>query len=292
MGVQWATLKVAVIADIHGNVQALEAVLADIREQRIDEVIVNGDLVNRGPSNVEVMERVTSEGLPITLGNHDDLMRKWVDRDADIPEAWFEDPFWAGTAWAARELQKAGWIDTFRTLPMTYAVTPGGRPSLLLSHGSPRHYREGYGKFLTDADIESIIQATPADVLIGSHTHSPLERRWGRYLVLNTGAVGTPFNGDPRAQYLVMHLQNGAWAHEFRAVPYDRAGALSAFETKGLLEQGDLSARIFYEELLCARSFLTPFLMWTEKQDAPQNEETWARFKKAFADRFCEEASL
>ena len=227
----------------------------------------------------------------MTLGNHDDLMRKWVDRDADIPPLWFEDPFWDGTAWwAARELQRAGWIDTFRTLPMTHAVTPKGAPSLLLSHGSPRHYREGYGKFLADADIEGILELTPADVLIGSHTHSPLERRWGRYLVLNTGAVGTPFNGDPRAQYLVMHLQDGEWAHEFRAVPYDRAGALKAFETKGLLEQGGLSARIFYEELLCARSFLTPFLMWTEKQGIPQDEETWARFKKAFADRFCEEA--
>ena len=289
MGVQWATLKLAVIADIHGNLQALEAVLADIRKQGITQVIVNGDMVNRGPSNVEVMERVTAEGLPMTLGNHDDLMRKWVDRDTDIPSAWFEDPFWEGTAWAARGLEKAGWIDALRTLPMTHAVTPEGSPSLLLSHGSPRHYREGYGKFLTDADIEGIIQATPADVLIGSHTHSPLERRWGPYLVLNTGAVGTPFNGDPRAQYLVMHLQNEEWTHEFRAVPYDRAGALEAFKTKGLLEEGGLSARIFYEELLCARSFLTPFLMWTEKQGAPQNEETWARFKKTFADRFCEE---
>ena len=55
-------MKLAIIADIHGNLQALEAVLTDIKNQNVDTVIVNGDMVNRGPSNVEVMERVTGEG--------------------------------------------------------------------------------------------------------------------------------------------------------------------------------------------------------------------------------------
>ena len=85
------------IADVHANVPALEAVLADIAEQGADEIVVNGDLVNRGPGNAEVLERVLN--LPnlsaMTLGNHDDLMRKWIDRDPDIPELWFEDAFLA-----------------------------------------------------------------------------------------------------------------------------------------------------------------------------------------------------
>lgn len=279
-------MKLAVIADIHGNLQALEAVLEDAEKNGADKIIINGDLVNRGPESVAVMERVWDRGFAITLGNHDDLMRKWVEHDPDLPQSWFGDPFWEGTAWSARKLEAAGWIAVFRTLPMTHRVAPEGAPVLLLSHGSPRHYREGYGKFLTDADISEIVQMHPADILIGSHTHQPLTRRWGRYRVFNTGAVGTPFNGDPRAQYLLMTLSRGDWTPEFRAVPYDRRAALRAFEETGFLTEGGLSAEIFYEEVRCARSFLTPFWMWTEEQRLPQNPESWAHFRERFAERF------
>ena len=69
---------IAVIADIHANLPALEAVLTDIRELGADTLIVNGDLVNRGPSNAAVLERILElNPSAVTLGNHDDLMRKW-----------------------------------------------------------------------------------------------------------------------------------------------------------------------------------------------------------------------
>ena len=279
---------IAVIADVHANLQALEAVLADIRSLGIEEVLVNGDVVNRGPNNVAVLERLLALGYPMTLGNHDDLVRKWVDRDESLPAAWFDDPFWEGTAWSARQLEDAGLIGVFRDLPMTYKVEKGDAPSLLLSHGSPRHYREGYGKYLSDEDIAEIVQHHPADVLIGSHTHRQMERHWGPYTVLNTGAVGTPFNGDPRAQYLVMRLgaEERAWTPEFRAVSYDREAALRDFETSGYLDEGGLSARIFYEELRTARAIYSAFWMWSEQQGRTKDWAGWHAFREARAGTF------
>ncbi len=281
-------MRLAILADIHGNLHALEAVLADVERQHVDLMVVNGDLVNRGPNNLEVMARLQGLGLAATLGNHDDLMRKWVARDPDLPNSWFGDPFWEGTAWCASQLARGGWIDTLAAMPLTHRIALDGAPSVLISHGSPRHYREGYGHFLTDEIISEIVQMHPADVLVGSHTHRPMERRWGGHLILNSGAVGAPFNGDPHAQYLLLTLEEQSWLPEFRRVPYDREGALQAFHELNFLEEGGLSAHIFYLELEFARSFLTPFFMWTEERGEAQTWERWEAFKVAFGERFRE----
>ena len=279
-------MKLAVLADIHANRYALEAVLKDVAAQGVDHTVVNGDFVNRGPDNVAVLERVWDEGYSLVLGNHDDLMRKWTRRSPDLPAEWFGDPFWDATAWSAAQLEAAGWTDKLADLPMTHRVELEHAPSLLVSHGSPRHYREGYGSRTPVETLSEILQMHPADILVGSHTHQPLDRAWGGHRVLNTGAVGAPFNGDPRAQYLVLKLENGDWRTDFRRVPYDRRPALTAFETSGLLAECGLSARIFYEELKNARSYLTPFWMWTEKKNLERDLVTWERFQREFPDYF------
>lgn len=279
-------MKVAIIADVHGNLPALEAVLEDIEARRVDQVLVNGDLVNRGPSNVEVVRWFLDSGAEGTLGNHDDLLRMWVDHDAALADEWYADPFWASTGWSARRLRDAGLVGALRALPMTLRVDLEKAPSLLLAHGSPRHYREGYGKHLSDADISDITKTHPADVLIGSHTHEPLWRRWGRTLVLNTGSVGNPFDGDLRAQYLLLELEGGVWVPQFRRVPYDHALALERFDASGLRDAGGLSGEVFYQELLHGRSYLTPFLMWVEAHGGTRDRAAWEAFRREHPQRF------
>jgi predicted phosphodiesterase len=279
-------VKVAVIADVHGNLAALHATLDDIEAQGVDRLIVNGDLVNRGPEGVEVVERLQAEGLERTLGNHDDLMRKWVERDSDLPESWFEDPFWRATGWCAQRLDEAGWIETLAAAPMTIRIDLNGAPTVLVSHGSPRDYREGYGRHLSDSAIDEIVSEHQVEVLVGSHTHRAMRREWGRVSILNTGAVGTPFNGDPRAQYLILSFADERWHPEFRAVPYDRDATLATFETTGFLDEGGLSARIFYAELRHARAFLMPFFKWTKERERRRDDEAWEDFRRTFPERF------
>lgn len=279
-------MKLAVIADIHGNIQAIEAVLADLERQSVDSVIVNGDLVNRCPDSVAVLTRLAPLGLPWTIGNHDDLLCKWADRSSELPNDWFDDPFWLGTAWSSARLVDADQLAMLRHLPMTHCVATPNAPTLLISHGSPRHYREGYDKYLPDDAIAEIVQHHPADIFIGSHTHRPYERRWGRYLVLNSGAVGTPFNRDRRAQYLLLTLRGRVWQPEFRAVPYDVDTALERFETSGYLAEGGLSALIFYHELRLARPLYAPFWMWSEQEGLARTHETWRLFEVRHPERF------
>lgn len=280
-------MRLAVIADVHGNLPALEAVLDDVSRQHVDRLVVNGDLANRGPDTVAVFER-TAAALPgdATLGNHDDLMLMWFGRRGDRSEPWFDDPFWGTVGWSAVRLEAAGFIDAIERLPMTLTVHEEGTPKLLISHGSPRHYREGYGAELSAETISEITEAHPADVLVGSHTHRPFLTSWGRFTVINTGAVGAPFNGDPRAHYLILELAGGEWVPEFRRVPYDRARALAAYERTGMLEKGGLSAAIFREELRHARSFIVPFLMWCEEEKLERSQEIWSEYRRMRASRF------
>lgn len=279
-------MRIAILADVHANLPALEAVLEDIERQGVDRVVVNGDSVNRGPSSVAVLERLRPYLGDTTLGNHDDLMAIVLERRGELGEPWFTDPFWGSTRLAAAHVGDAGWIETIKTLPMTLRIALPGAPSVLVSHGSPRHYREGYGRNLTPEMISEITEAHPADVLIGSHTHRPLLMRWGRHTVLNTGAVGASFDGDARAHYLVLELDEGTWLPQFRRVPYDLERALDDYETSGFLRDGGLSAHIFHEELRHARSYMVPFLMWCEEQDRLHDADAWDEFRDRFEARF------
>lgn len=292
-------MRLAILADIHGNVHALEAVLADLRPWQPDEIIVNGDMVNRAPYSVAVMERLAAlaqeHSVTLVMGNHDDLMRKWVERAEDLPVDWFSDPFWDGTAWQAKQLAAAGWLDTLRTLPMSHRIAVPDAPNLLISHGSPRHYREGYTVRMEDETLSEILQMHPADVLIGSHTHVPMERRWGHHRVLNTGAVGAPFNRDTRAQYLRLTLVDQAdnyvntprsWQVDFRAVNYDHAAAIQAYEDTGYAAEGGLSAHIFRQELRYARPHYASFWMWCETNQRIKDWQSWQDFVASFPERF------
>ena len=280
-------MRLAIIADIHGNIHALEAVLADIHKQGVDEIIANGDFVNRAPNNVAVLELLHKEKCILVLGNHDDLVCKWAQKHSSLAQGWFEDSFWTSTAWVAEKLLESNWLKLLKNLPMQHTIKRNGKISLRITHGSPRHYREGYGRLLADEDMKEIVKAYPADIYIGSHTHRPMHRYWKNYLFLNTGAVGMPFNGDPRAQYLLMSLEKNKWQVDFRAVEYDQEAALESYHTTGFLQAGGLSAYIFYKELHFARAIYSKFWTWTETQEKPKDWQNWRAFIKAYPE-ICE----
>lgn len=274
-------MRIAVLSDIHGNLPALEAVLADLEEVRPEVVVVNGDLINRGPQNRAVVERLWELPYRFTLGNHDDLVVKWR-AGHDSLRLLFDDPFFAATRWTAHTLPQPH-LDWLAALPYQVHLEELG---LRVTHGSPRHYREGYDERLSEQALGEILREYPARYLVGSHTHRPYVRRHDGALVWNTGAVGAPFNGDVRAQYLVLEAEAGALVPHFRQVPYDLEATLKAFRESGMLEEGGLSAEIFYYETQNARSMLVPFWLWAEAEKRPLDRDAWAAYRRANPERF------
>ncbi|ACO46463.1 fructose-bisphosphatase class III [Deinococcus deserti] len=277
-------MRLAIIADIHGNADALNAVLTDVRQQGVDRLIVNGDVVNRGPDSVEVMETLLDwPDVSFSLGNHDDLLRLWDARSGQLPLDWFADPVWGATDWSARQLDAAGLLHVPDQWPMVLTVSQPGMPDVRIAHGTADHYRESLSERTPVARVQVLRSqgAGEAGVLVGSHIHRPAQAIIDGTLVLNTGAVGAPANRDPRAQYLMLSASAQGWIPEFRAIPYDRQGVLRRFETSGLLDTG-LSAQIFRDEVISARSLYTPFWQWTEEGNHPRTPATWALFLRQF----------
>lgn len=237
-------VRFAVLADIHGNLPALEAVMADLQAVAPDRVIVAGDVVNRGPQSKECVQAIRAAGWPALFGNHEEYVLKYVDHV--VPHDWYGEA-WLPFLQVVRELD-GDEIAYLRALPWFLVVDAPGLPPIRVVHGSPRALNDGFGPWHTDAQLMDAVGLAPETILIGAHTHRAMDRRVGDRWLLNTGSVGAPFNGNPGAQYLVMTGSNGAWHTDFRCVPYDRARTYEAWERTGYI-QHNTTGRIFKYEV-------------------------------------------
>jgi len=124
-----------------------------------------------------------------------------------------------------------------------------------VTHGSMAGNRDGISASVQDEDLS---ERLPRDValFVCAHTHKPLERRLGDMQILNVGSVGSPFDGDVRACYGQLELQNGRWRTRIQRLPYDRARTERDFLDSGFLDQGGPLARIIFEEWRRAQLFM------------------------------------
>jgi predicted phosphodiesterase len=270
--------RIAVISDIHANPFALEAVIDDIRNVGVDEVVVGGDMVGRGPLGSAVVDLVRDLGWKSVRGNHEDYTLEF--RRESVPASWLTDVEWAASRWMAQEIddEHAEYLDT---LPFT--LTAESAPSLRVFHGSPRSYQEGIGEWTCTEKLTEHFESIEEPLLVCAHTHRPLVREVGEGLIVNVGSVGLPFNGDWRAQYVIFTLKASGWDVEFRQVDYDRDAFLRAYETSGFLAAGDVSALLLRKEVEHARPFLVPFLKWTEMTERLPRLESLEAFLEVYS---------
>lgn len=266
--------RIAVLSDVHGNVPALEAVLDDIARRRADEVLVGGDLVGRGPEGRAVVERVRALGLACVRGNHEDLL---LDTRATAPEA--RDDIARCTRWMAADLDDAA-AALLAALPE--ALVAASAPEVRLVHGSPRSNRQGIGPWTSPDLVRELYDDVPERVLVCAHTHRPLVLEVAGGLVVNTGSVGLPFDGDPRASYALLERRRGGWRAEIRRVAYDRSAVLERYRATGFLDGGGAMAELLARELATARTHLVPFESWCRARALPCERHLVPAFLASF----------
>ena len=247
--------RIAIVSDIHGNLPALEAVLRDLEQVRPDRVYVNGDVVNRGPQSKECLDRVRALSWPVVFGNHEEYVLQC--RHGTPTREWHSD-FWLPVRRLAEHDLSADDIAYLETLPHSRQIALPGLPAIRLVHGSLRALNEGLGFWMSDDELLAAVASAPEPVVVGAHTHRTFERRIVGRWVLNSGAVGAPYNGNPAAQYLLLTGEDGAWRAEFRAVPYDRAPVYVAWARTGYLEVS-VAARLMQYELQTATYHFGPY---------------------------------
>lgn len=249
-------MKIAVLSDVHGNVPALEAVLEDIRCWGAEEVVVNGDLLNRGPRSLAVLAMLQREQPAARLlrGNHENWLLHSARHGPQPASPTFEIDRFAH--WAVAQLGEAlqGVADWDDHLDLT--DLDGG--SLHITHGSRLGDRKGIQPECDGDELERKL-GDPRDLFIASHTHRAFTRRFNGTLVINTGSVGQPFDGDQRASYARLQFHRGRWQGEIVRIGYDRERAIADFERSGFLEQGGALTRVIFREFIEARMHVGPW---------------------------------
>lgn len=249
--------SLAIFADIHANLPALEAVLDDISRQNVDEVLVGGDLVGRGPEGSAVAKRIRELGFATIGGNHEDYLLDF--RGRRVPDEWWTSREWAAARWMAEELDDD---DEAYLASLPFSLE---REDLILIHGTPDSNRDGIGPWTSDEQIKDFHTAGGRPILVCAHTHRPMLQETGDGLVVNVGSVGLPFNRDQRAQYAILR-RGGRWGWEveMRQVPYDVDRVRKIYQETGFREAGGATAELLLLELEHASPLLVPFIKWAE----------------------------
>lgn len=214
-------MRIAVVSDIHGNLVALDAVLADLEQQSVDEVWCGGDVAFGGPWPSECVARVRAARWDTVRGNTD----VWVTGDpqtVDSPAG--RDEIEAFATEAALSEDDRRWL---LGLPLGHS----GRGSLLLVHGTPQSPFTAPEPDAPSSEFASYEGG--AAVVVYGHVHRAFVRRLADgTIVCNSGSVGAPRDGRD-ACYLLVDQQGPDWTLRHRRVPYDRAAVLAAGRDAG-----------------------------------------------------------
>lgn len=221
---------ITIFSDIHANQPALEAVIADMNQRDLRNRYCLGDLVGYGTFPNEVVAAIREAKTPTILGNYD----QGVGNSSDDCGCAYKDEVakalgQRSIAWT-NEHTTAENKTFLRQLPRQLPL-PLGDLNVLLVHGSPRRVNEYLYEDRPDSSLERLLDLSEADVLVCGHTHIPYHRILpsGRHVV-NTGSVGKPKDGDPRAGYVVLKADGRDLEVQFIRVPYDIEAAAGAIE--------------------------------------------------------------
>jgi putative phosphoesterase len=210
-------MRVAALYDIHGNLDALDAVLADVRDAHVDLIVVGGDIYP-GPLASEALARLLDSDIPMRfiLGNGD---RAVLDHYEGRPSDAMPERVRATIAWLAARLEDAE-RRALASWPTTLRIELAGLGRLLFVHATPRSDTEIFTRSTPLPRIRRLFHDVEADIVICGHTHMQFDRRVDDVRIVNAGSVGMPF-GKPGACWLLLEPAGAT----LRRTTYDLAAA-------------------------------------------------------------------
>lgn len=251
-------MRIAAFGDIHGNLAALEAVLADLAAARPDAAVCLGDLAFRGPQPAACVARIRAEGVPCIYGNTDQMLLAAVPGEwsARVPAACR--PPEAALPWVRWHSARLapGDLAFLASLPPEHRLEADGL-RLLFVHATPWDCVTPIRPGEPLGAAAPGLAACGADVVVMGHVHCSFAFRAGALQLVNTGAVGFSQDGDGRAAYAV--LDTAAGTIELRRVAYPRERAVEAARAAGFCFPPEE-----YESAL--RAGVWPDMPWAERR--------------------------
>jgi len=227
-------MRIALLSDIHGNLVALDAVLADVaRHGPFDHIVVAGDLVWSGPWPAEVVDRVRAEATAVIQGNTDAYFLRRAD---EAPRGKNEERFAAQLTWMCDHLGPER-VAYLASLPFEQRFSPAPGDDLLVVHANPRDLERPIVPRMPDADLDILLldggEPDWAALAFG-HVHVPFVREWRGRLLVDVSSVGLPMDGDTRAAYAIFTWDDRGWHAEHHRVFYDAPVAARQMRMSGM----------------------------------------------------------
>jgi putative phosphoesterase len=250
-------MRLAVLADVHGNLPALEAVLEDFKQYSLDGVIVAGDFVG-GPHPNETLALLCSI-MPhwMIIGNSDIGLLRYHEGQA--PEYQQTAKQFALLRWACQRIDLDS-LEILRNLPEQRVILLDNSDPVRIVHGRLETAFDGYDPEEELDNLESDLAEIKERVLICGHTHCPWVFQKNGKLALNPGSVAGPLNGYIGTQYALLEWLDGRWQAELHAIKYDLTRIRSDFVQSGLLETGGPLAHCFLNSIETGRDGSLRFL--------------------------------
>jgi len=232
-------LKIALLADIHGNLPALEAVLEEAASLRVDGYISAGDMVT-GPQGNEVLARLKELGASMILGNNEVYMLSYANNT--VPAEWWTARQFGFVRHSYRLLSSQA-LETIRCLPEQRRLELDDSAPLRVVHGSPWGIDDLLFPDRDPQALTQILDLITEPVFICGHTHLPWVIEHNGKLAVNPGAVSGGLNGDRGAQFALLTWEGTRWQAELRIVDYNLELIENAYQESGLLAEGGAFAR-------------------------------------------------
>lgn len=250
--------KLAILADIHGNLTAFEAVLADLKQYSpIDGVIVAGDIIG-GPGQEAILQRLREMSAVMIQGNWDHRIIT-ID-DGTAPEHFYSASQFALVRWVHQHLSAEA-LAFLRALPEQTVHHLDGADALRIVHGSPRHIAESVAPPPSETLAQALALVTEPVVVFG-HTHTQWQVRLDGRLAFNPGAISAPFD-DIGAQYTLLCWDYDQWQVFQKTVAYDVEQEREEYRASGFLDVGPLP-RIFLHVLKTGDHIEHEFMKFAE----------------------------
>ncbi|MDF2594948.1 MAG: phosphodiesterase, family [Clostridia bacterium] len=226
--------RIAIISDIHANIEALDAVLEHIKGQKCEAIFCTGDLVGYGPRPNEVIDKIRKGHIPTIMGNYDEavgfLLPACGCYNSDVRAKMHSTNSLKWTITQTTPINR----EFLRNLPEELEIELGDKKVLLMHATS-----DSISEYIYEEDTErfsELLDFVRQDIYVYGHTHLPYMHTFKEKnkIIINAGSVGRPKNGDNRATYVILAIEDSRVETVIHKVPYDVEKVIKEIEASGL----------------------------------------------------------